>query len=189
MEYTSKKYALSHWHNPFHVQEVLQYLQPKKEETILEIGCSRGFMAQALQQLGFSVYGVDANKQAIETGIADNLQYMSATNLQFANNSFDKLYSFHTIEHIPETGLALQEMARVVKSKGTILLVYPAELIRGMFALGAAIMLWKNPRDIHVVKLTPAKLQKLTEPIGLRHKKSTLSLLGGPQFISVFEKE
>lgn len=46
----------------------------------------------------------------------------SATNMPFADNTFDALWSFRVLEHIPNPERALLEMRRVVKPGGYILL-------------------------------------------------------------------
>ena len=115
---------------------------------------------------------------------------MDATRLDFPDASFDKIYSAHTIEHIPNLTKALQEMARVIKKGGRMLLIYPAEPIRGLFCLLSALLLLQNPLNIHVHKLSPRCLMANFIPgTGLKHIKSELSFLTGPQYLTILEKE
>ena len=114
---------------------------------------------------------------------------MDATRLDFPDASFDKIYSAHTIEHIPDLVRALKEMARVLKKGGKLFLIYPAEPIRGLFCLLSSLLLWQNPLNIHVHKLSPQRLLKEFVPQAqFLHVESTLSLSWGPQYLTLLER-
>jgi len=191
MEYTSKVYALLKRGSKRHFKEVFSRLDLQKEDRVLELGCARGAVVKRVQAVAPETYGIDINREAIEHGLCDKLAVMPADNLRFADESFDKLYSFHTIEHVSLLKNALQEMARVLKPGGRALLVYPAEPIRGMFALVASLIMFGHPfkaRAIHVYKLTPTKLRELIKGTGLIHRESEFSLARGPEFFTVLQK-
>jgi ubiquinone/menaquinone biosynthesis C-methylase UbiE len=116
---------------------------------------------------------------------------MDAVDLHYDDEQFDHAYSFHAIEHIVDADVALREMQRVLVPGGRILLVYPAEPIRGLYAMPGAWLGFGNPllaRRLHVHRFTPTRIRRLAEPIGLRHVESTLDLLITPQFVTVLEK-
>lgn len=170
---------------------VVRYLSPQKDDRILEIGCNRGRLVQKVQTLAPQTYGVDLNRKAIDSGVTMNLRAMDATSLDFPDASFNKIYSVHTIEHIPDLKKALGEMARVLKSGGRLLLVYPAEPVRGLFAIPSAFLLGRNPRQIHVHKLSPRKIvNEFLGATGLRPVESKYMLFPlPPQYLTVLEKE
>ncbi len=116
---------------------------------------------------------------------------MDARALAFPNGVFDKIYSFHAIEHIPDLGRAFAEMDRVLKPGGRVLLVYPAEPIRGLYVVPTALLIFCNPlraRDLHVHKLSPRTLRPFLAGTSLRVVRSKLQLLLTPQFITVLHK-
>jgi len=116
---------------------------------------------------------------------------MDAQSLAFEDESFDKLYSFHCIEHIPDLPRAFREMDRVLKPGGRVLLVYPAEPIRGLYVVPTAIILFGNAlraREIHLHKLSPSKIERMLTRTSLAITASRLDLLLTPQFITVLEK-
>ncbi|MBI2123711.1 MAG: class I SAM-dependent methyltransferase [Candidatus Wildermuthbacteria bacterium] len=192
MEYTSKLYAFLQPADPTYFGRVRRYLDPQPTEKILEIGCGRGYTTKKVQRIAPQTFGIDLNEKAIQNGVAQNLRAMNAEALEFVDNTFDKIYSFHTIEHIPNIAKALGEMARVVKPGGRILLVYPAEPIRGMFSMFAAAVLLRNPfrsREIHLHKLSPAIIQQLVLGLGLEHVQSSFSLLWLPEFRTILQKK
>jgi len=170
---------------------VIKYLFPQKEDRILEIGCNRGRLAQKVQKLAPQTYGIDLNKKAIDLGVTLNLQAMDATNLDFPDASFDKIYSVHTIEHVPNLKKVFSEMARVLKKNGRILLVYPAEPIRGLFAVSSSLLLGRNPRQIHLHRLWPKKIiNEFIQGTTLRHVESKYAFFPfPPQYLTVLVKE
>ena len=191
--YDSENYALLN--RPIetgrHARRILRYLRPAREERLLEVGCGRGWLTQRMQEEFPSTYGIDVNPKSIQYGVASNLAVMDAVALRFEDEQFDHVYSFHAIEHIPDAAGALGEMNRVLVPGGRILLVYPAEPIRGLYAMPGAWIGFGNPflaRALHVHKFTPAKIRRVAERIGLRHVESALDYFITPQFMTVLEK-
>lgn len=192
MNYNSKAYALLNRGYKRHLKEVIQRLNPRREDKILEIGCARGAVVKAMQGIVPETYGIDVNKEAISHGLTRNLSVMSADNMQFENESFEKVYSFHTIEHVPRLQAVLSEIERILKPGGKALLVYPAEPIRGLFSIAASFIMFKHPfkaRQIHVHKITPKKIQQLISGTALEHRESGFSLVQGPAFFTVLRKQ
>lgn len=191
MNYNSKIYALINKGDNLLFKKVVRYLQPKPEDKILEIGCSRGFLVKKMKSFSKSVTGIDINPEAISRGVTTNLRVMDATKLEFSSESFDKIYSCHTIEHIPDLEKLFSEIERVLKPGGRVVLVYPWELIRGLGAIPAALFIFKNPfrcREIHLHKLNPQKIKKIIKNSSLEHIESHFSLFTTPQYFTILKK-
>jgi ubiquinone/menaquinone biosynthesis C-methylase UbiE len=193
MNYQSRKYALLN--RPIevgrHERRVRRYLKPRTSDRLLEVGCGRGFLTRSVQGFVPSTTGIDVNAAAVSNAVTRDLHVMDARKLAFRDASFDKIYSFHAIEHIPDLALALSEMDRVLKPAGRVLLVYPAEPIRGLYVVPTAILLFGNPlraRDLHVHKLSPNALAPFLAGTSLHIVRSTLELFLTPQFITVLRK-
>jgi ubiquinone/menaquinone biosynthesis C-methylase UbiE len=193
MDYRSRRYALLN--TPIevnrHVRRVERYLRPRAADRVLEIGCGRGFLTRQIQRIAPATTGIDLNPQAISNAVTDDLRNMDARALAFPNAMFDKIYSFHAIEHIPDLGRAFAEMDRVLKPGGRVLLVYPAEPIRGLYVVPTALLIFGNPlraRDLHVHKLSPRTLRPFLAGTSLRVVRSKFQLLLTPQFITVLRK-
>ncbi|MEP6732602.1 MAG: class I SAM-dependent methyltransferase, partial [bacterium] len=155
------------------------------------IGCGRGWLTQRMQEICPATYGIDVNPKSIAHGVAGNLSTMDALDLRFDDEQFDHVYSFHAIEHIVDADIALREMHRVLIPGGRILLVYPAEPIRGLYAMPGAWIGFGNPflaRQLHVHKFTPSRIRRLGEECGLTHVESALDFFVTPQFMTVLEK-
>ncbi|MEO5816473.1 MAG: class I SAM-dependent methyltransferase [Gemmatimonadaceae bacterium] len=174
-----------------HSRRILRYLRPLASDRLLEVGCGRGWLTQRMQDLCPATYGIDVNPKSIAHAVAGNLSTMDAVDLRFDDEQFDHVYSFHAIEHIVDADVALREMHRVLIPGGRVLLVYPAEPIRGLYAMPGAWIGFGNPflaRKLHVHKFTPSRIRRLGEQCGLTHVESALDFFVTPQFMTVLEK-
>jgi SAM-dependent methyltransferase len=171
-----------------HARRIMRYLRPRDTDYLLEVGCGRGWLTQRMQERVPATYGVDVNPRSIVHGITANLHVMDAVALEFDDAQFDHAYSFHAVEHIVDAAAALRELRRVVRPGGRILLVYPAEPIRGLYAMPGAWLGFGNPllaRRLHVHRFTPRRIARLAAECGLTHVESALDFLITPQFITV----
>ena len=107
----------------------LPFLQP--DMTLLDCGCGSGSITFGLAKAvePGQVIGVDvlekeimrAQEKASEAKIPNiRFDVGDICHLDFADNSFDGLFSHNVLEHIPEPNKALQEMRRVLKPGGVI---------------------------------------------------------------------
>ncbi|HKA39376.1 MAG TPA: class I SAM-dependent methyltransferase, partial [Burkholderiales bacterium] len=93
---------------------------PEPPARILVVGCGSGLEAAILaQELGAHATGIDtsADFDPAHAGRA-TLQQGDAESLEFADESFDLVYSYHALEHIPRYRAALAEMRRVLTEGG-----------------------------------------------------------------------
>lgn len=144
---------------------VLKLVKPEKDDSILEIGCEKGDLIKMFKKFSKKVVGIDINKEMIDELNDENLFFMSAEKLEFSDQSFDKVVSSHTIEHIADLKKFFSEVERVLKPGGMCILVYPFELIRGISVIFNAWQSFKNPffaNKIHLHRLWPEKLKKFT---------------------------
>lgn len=94
----------------------------KPGDKILDIGCGKGFLLYDFTKVmpGLEVYGIDVSEYAIANAkeeIRDRLQIANATDLPFADQEFDLVYSITTLHnlHCYDLDKALREMERVGK--------------------------------------------------------------------------
>ena len=87
---------------------------------ILVVGCGQGIEAAVLaQDLGAEVTGIDLDPRFDpEAARHARLMQGDATAIGFADDSFDIVYSYHVLEHIPDYHKALDEMHRVLRGGG-----------------------------------------------------------------------
>lgn len=97
---------------------------------ILDIGTSTGTNLRMLRDLGFSRYeGLDMSDEAVRW-CADKgygkVTRGDACALPFPDASFDLVLATDIIEHVDDDVLALDEMRRVLKPDGRVLVTVPA---------------------------------------------------------------
>lgn len=87
---------------------------------VLVVGCASGREAAVLaRNLQTRVVGIDLNAQFDPFAQREvDLRWGDARKLDFPPGSFDLVYSYHALEHIPEYETALSEMCRVLQPGG-----------------------------------------------------------------------
>lgn len=189
--YDSRSYALINRWNPRNFEIIRDWVKPKPGDRVLDVGCGRGHLVNALRSVGIDAEGIDLNPNAAEVAMVPQVKTMSATSLDYVDGYFDAIVSFHAVEHIPDVRAALGEMARVVRPGGKVLLIYPAEPVRGLFAVPTAVILHGNPlkaRQVHIHKLNPGRVEKLLWGAGLTPLRSQRRLWPSPEYATLSEK-
>jgi len=94
---------------------------------LLVVGCGSGKEAAVLAEvLDAETTGIDIVQNFDpEAATVVQLRYGDATRLDFADGSFDCVYSYHALEHIPQHVQALREMRRVLEEGGLLCLGTP----------------------------------------------------------------
>jgi 2-polyprenyl-3-methyl-5-hydroxy-6-metoxy-1,4-benzoquinol methylase len=122
---------------PWHILVKAYFTSKPPAGDLLEIACGRGelstWLAGNLPVSGrriaadFSATAVRRARQTlIEQGIASVSCAMADIQaLPFTSGSFDVVVSCETIEHVPEPALAVEELARVLRRGGRLVLTTP----------------------------------------------------------------
>jgi len=100
--------------------------------TVLDVACGEGYGSALLATTAARVTGIDVSAQAIAHAQrtyagAANLEFVraSCTQLPLADACVDVAVSFETVEHIGDQAGLLDELARVVKPGGVLILSCP----------------------------------------------------------------
>jgi ubiquinone/menaquinone biosynthesis C-methylase UbiE len=189
--YDSKRYALVNRWDPQHLKTLDRLFPLAPGERVLEVGCGSGHLTKRLAERGVDIVGIDPNPNAGVVGGTDRILCMSAESLDFPDGEFDAVVAVHAIEHIPPLEAAMAEMARVLRPGGRALFIYPAEPIQGLYAIPTSVILYRTPfkaREVHCHKLSPSKVRRIAEPLGLTETHHEFNLWKSPQFVSVFTK-
>lgn len=107
----------------------LDSLNIKKGKNLLDLGCGQGvFLARLVREYGVKGTGVDISKKSIEfankTYSNKSLKFINSdiNKLPFRSSCFDYVVSFDVLEHIKDQEKAVNEMVRVLKKGGKILI-------------------------------------------------------------------
>lgn len=114
-----------------HVARYIFSLPYVKDRRVLDVACGTGYGLPLLQQHARFVVGADIDLYAAKTARAElrggrgHVVVADARELPFANNSFDVVTSFETLEHIHDRDKFLAELARVLTPAGRCIVSTP----------------------------------------------------------------
>lgn len=111
----------------YEIKPFLPYADKVKGKSVLEIGCGNGFGSSLVKKYfqPKSVTGVDLDPkmiaQAKQNYPQSSFEVGDVTKLNFPNKSFDAVFDFGVIHHVPNWPNALEEIFRVLKPGGYFL--------------------------------------------------------------------
>lgn len=146
-------------------------------KAVLDLGCAGGFMAEALDDRGAQVTGIDPAKDSIDAARA-HAQARSITYdvgageaLPYGDGSFDAVVCVDVLEHVQDLNAVLKEVHRVLKPEGMFLF---DTINRNLLARFAAITVAEDilrllPKGTHDPEkfITPKELRTDLQAAGL----------------------
>lgn len=152
---------------------------------VLDLGCAGGFMAEALDDRGAEVTGLDPAEKAIdaarthaaEAGRAIRYDVGIGEDMPYDTDSFDAVVCVDVLEHVTSVPRVLAEVARVLRPNGMFLF---DTINRGRVARLAAITMAENvlrvlPKGTHDpdMFIRPADLTAMLQEAGFSVGKLT----------------
>ena len=164
---------------------------------VLEIGCGMGTDGAQFAAAGADYTGIDLTEAAIDlarkrfaaSGLKGEFRVADAEKLDFADESFDVVYSHGVLHHTPDTEGAIREIHRVLKTGGRAMVMlyhrgsYNYRIgIRVLRRAGAGLL--KSNAGIRLVNLvTGEPVESLREHAALV-KASRNGYLSSEEFLS-----
>jgi len=98
-------------------------------KSVLDLGCGAGIDSAEFARNGASVVSADFTRTAVastkellrEANLPVRVAQADATSLPFKNETFDCVYTFGVLHHIPDVDKAVSEINRVLKPGGQIM--------------------------------------------------------------------
>jgi len=177
------------WH---HLEEFLNGIECS---ALLDIGCADGTTTRQLQKIipGARIVGVDYYKNAIDYAKRkkSKIKFVHADvhNLPFANNSFDTVTAIETLEHLTFPERVLDEIRRVLKPGGYLIIGQDTDSI--LFrTIWFAWTKWKGSvwENSHINCMKPQDLINTLKKHGFKIEKSKIVNLGMETFIKARKK-
>lgn len=106
-----------YWDYPVH-EITTAHILARKPESVLELGCARGYILKRIQDTGIRGHGLEISKHCYLTRAADNIVIRDVCKEPFTTGIMhDLCYSVAVLEHIPEQYLphVIKEMQRTCK--------------------------------------------------------------------------
>ena len=158
---------------------------------VLENGCGVGMYAEHLAPLAGMLVGIEFDlPRAVEAHQrGEHIANAAGEHLPFADQSFDAILSHEVLEHVQDDRLAVQEMVRVLRPGGRILLFvpnrgYPFETHgiywRGKYRFGNIPLVnwlprrWRDRLAPHVEVYTRGDLERLFGGLPVRFVQRTV---------------
>jgi len=134
----------------------------------LDLGCAQGILSYFLRQKeGFWVSTDEdfSNLETTQSLVRENLVQHRPRFLPFKSQSFDWVLSLDYLEHVEDDERCLEEIERVLKKKGRLILVTPHSgklflLHKLRAALGLKLELYGHKREGYSLKELERKLSK-----------------------------
>jgi SAM-dependent methyltransferase len=114
-------------HNEILNKFILDWL-PDEEGKILSIGCGALYETDIFKRKKLTVYGIDISENAIKLAKRNDVKVKigdARVKIPFQNNFFDVIYAGQVIEHLGVLGNFFQEMNRVLKKEGVLIITCP----------------------------------------------------------------
>lgn len=148
---------------------------------ILDLGCGTGDTLVLLKKLGWDVYGMDIDKNAISIGRKrglNNLKLGSYRDLdKYPDNYFDAIRLYHVIEHLDNPSLCLSLIRKKLKKNGELILGTPN--LQSFIAIIFKSRWYNLDSPRHLFLFSPRTLGKLVEKEGYLVKNTEFCSAGG----------
>lgn len=143
IQFTGERFSISKEKNwELYFQHMGRYLfarQLVRGKFVLDAACGSGYGTAILAQRAYRVAGIDVSEETVayckQYYQRDNTQFvnMDCANLAFPKESFDLVVSFETLEHIKKVERFVQELHRVLKPDGQLIISTPNRDIYALY--------------------------------------------------------
>jgi 2-polyprenyl-3-methyl-5-hydroxy-6-metoxy-1,4-benzoquinol methylase len=91
---------------------------------LLDIGAGTGDFLLSAKQNGWKTIGVEPSQKAKGIAISKGITFSESTQ-DLESKSFDVITMWHVLEHVPDLEIQIQELKRLVRPNGTIIIAVP----------------------------------------------------------------
>ena len=126
------------------IQQELSYINSLKPGKILDVGCGLGYLLSGVNN-NWEKYGVEISEYAANHAKkwTDNIYIGELQDINFVKDYFDLVVIHHVIEHIKKPEIVINEIHRILKNNGFLILGTPD------FDSGCARLFGDNFRLLH----------------------------------------
>lgn len=108
------------------IEEIVSFFQDLNGKKIIDIGCGKGRFIKALKSLfpKAKFYGIDISEKMIKFTPSDTCVTLgSILNIPYPDEFFDFVYCVETLEHAIRLEKAIEEMSRILKPGGKMVII------------------------------------------------------------------
>jgi len=143
-------------------------IKTDKQKRVLDIGCAGGAFLKAAHDLGFSVVGIEPSSWLCEYGRNNyglDLRSGELSDYDFDPASFDIVFLWDVIEHLPQPFTVLTRVNTLLKDDGLLIINYPDYNSWAARFLGAK---WPFLLSVHLFYYTPQTMKRQLKQCGFQ---------------------
>lgn len=169
----------------FHQKKMAgMFLDGIEPQRLLDIGCGDGSLLARMQKRGWRVEGVDFDIKAVKNvqnkyGIP--VGHGSIEEMGYASNTFDAITMRHVIEHVFDPVKTIQEVLRILKPGGRLIVIAPNVQSMGSKLLGQDWLGVDPPR--HLFLFSIETLHQVMKDAGFKKLKTFSSAATAEEMI------
>ncbi|MCU1278847.1 MAG: Methylase involved in ubiquinone/menaquinone biosynthesis, partial [bacterium] len=157
----------------YFARNAAKFARAERAPRVLDVGCGSGYKLNYLRRRGaWDTYGVDFNAQAVENANASGAGQVHLTTgdrLPFADNFFDAVMSWHSLEHHYSPRATMNEVMRVLRPGGHGIFAVPSGDNLGLRLFRSYWGPLEAPR--HLYHFSKETLTRLMHDVGLQVQK------------------
>jgi 2-polyprenyl-3-methyl-5-hydroxy-6-metoxy-1,4-benzoquinol methylase len=169
-----QKGGMGRWYWDYKDNHIFNLIKPE-QKNILDIGCGEGITLEKLtkQYLDKNVAGIDIIPENVTICKQHNLPVSldSVYDLKTNNSSVDVCILSDIIEHLDNIELALENVRRILKPSGEMIIIFPND--RNFFIARLLFLKFKEALADpgHVIQLAPKKIKLILKKTGFEIMK------------------
>jgi len=139
---------------------------------LLDIGCAQGFFLYNASKAGYTAKGIEISQDAAEYAVREfglDVEAKPFEELRFPENQFDIVTLWQVLEHVPYPLTVLQEVHRILKPGGLLVVStpdiggIPAKILRRR---------WWDIKRLHINQFTTKTLTDILRNGGFKNMSS-----------------
>lgn len=95
----------------------------------LDVGCGWGWAIKYFRDIGIEMHGFDVTHNILKDTVSfcgrENLLIADGEKIPYKKDTFDLVFSWHVIEHVPHPEIFLKEIKRVLRDDGLLVIGVP----------------------------------------------------------------
>lgn len=114
----------------------IPFNRTSQEMSVLDVGCGSGALSGAIAEKGYTVWGIEANKEAaakaalrISGVLETDLTFFQAVKEQLGSRLFDYIVFSEVLEHVYDPFTVLKQYSAFLKPGGFVLVAVPNALV------------------------------------------------------------